>query len=333
MPDAVDRLAATLADRYAIERELGAGGMAIVFLAEDLKHHRQVAIKVLRPELAASLGAERFLREIEIAAKLSHPHILPLHDSGGEGDTLYYVMPFVDGQSLRDRLVKGGALPIDEATRIVREVADALAYAHAHGVVHRDIKPENVMIYEGEAMVMDFGIAKAVSVAGDTLTQTGMMVGTPAYVSPEQAAGEADIDGKSDQYSLGCVLYEMLSGERAFTGPTAQAVMAKRFTEAPKPLRTLRSSIPESVERAVTKAMSTDATARYKTSAMFAQALASELKPWTNTTGRGLTCRTLLPATTRPAMRASTTRSGRATAVTIWRWISPKATRKSRVRC
>jgi serine/threonine protein kinase/Tfp pilus assembly protein PilF len=275
-PLPIERLRGALEQSYTIDRELGRGGMATVYLAQDVKHERLVALKVLHPELAASLGPDRFLREIKTAARLNHPHILPLHDSGEAQGFLYYVMPYVEGESLRERLDREHQLPIDESVHHARSIAAALDYAHRQNIVHRDIKPENVMLYEGEAMVMDFGIAKAVSVAGhDTLTQTGMMVGTPAYVSPEQAAGEPEIDGKSDQYSLACVLYEMLSGERAFTGPTAQAVMAKRFTEAPKSLRALRGSVPESVERAVMKAMSTDASARYKTSAMFAQALAS----------------------------------------------------------
>src|SRR5215203_1671337 len=272
----VERLRESLSQFYLIDRELGKGGMATVYLAQDSKHDRTVAIKVLHPELAASLGPDRFLREIKLAARLNHPHILPLHDSGEASDFLYYVMPYVEGESLRERLDRDHQLPIEEAVHHARAIASALDYAHRQGIVHRDIKPENVMLYEGEAMVMDFGIAKAVSAAGgETITQTGMMVGTPAYVSPEQAAGEVNLDGRSDQYSLGCMLYEMLSGERAFSGPTAQAVMAKRFSETPKPLRTLRSAIPEFVEKAVSRAMAVDIAARYKTTAQLSQALAS----------------------------------------------------------
>jgi serine/threonine protein kinase/Tfp pilus assembly protein PilF len=272
----LDRIRSAFSQSYTIDRELGRGGMATVYLAQDSKHQRLVALKVLHSELAASLGPERFLREIAIAARLNHPHILPLHDSGEAQGFLYYVMPYVEGESLRERLDRDLQLPVDEAVHHARAIASALDYAHRHGLVHRDIKPENVMLYEGEAMVMDFGIAKAVSSAGsETLTQTGMMIGTPAYVSPEQAAGESNIDGRSDQYSLGCMLYEMLSGERPFSGPTAQAVMAKRFTETAKPLRSLRTGIPESVEKAVARAMSTDVSARYKTAAQFGQALAS----------------------------------------------------------
>jgi TolB-like protein/Flp pilus assembly protein TadD len=258
--------------------------MATVYLAQDCKHDRVVALKVLHPDLAASLGPDRFLREIKLAARLNHPHILPLFDSGAADGFLYYVMPYVEGESLRERLDREQQLSVDDALHHARAIASALDYAHRQNIVHRDIKPENVMLYEGEAMVMDFGIAKAVSAAGaETLTQTGMMVGTPAYVSPEQAAGETNLDGRSDQYSLACVLYEMLTGERPFTGATAQAVLAKRFTETVRPLREVRAAIPEYVERAVSRAMSTDVGGRFATAAMFAQALASGLTTPTDT--------------------------------------------------
>ncbi len=270
----LEKLRSALAATYTIDRELGKGGMATVYLAQDRKHDRVVALKVLHPELAASLGTERFLREIKLVARLNHPHILPLFDSDAAEDFLYYVMPYVEGESLRERLERQQLLPIDEAIRHARSIASALDYAHRQSIIHRDIKPENVMLYEGEAMVMDFGIAKAVSAAGHaTLTQTGMMVGTPAYVSPEQAAGE-ELDARSDQYSLACVLYEMLSGERPFTGATAQAVMAKRFSETARPIRALRGTVPENVERAIEKAMSPDAAKRFATTAIFSQALA-----------------------------------------------------------
>ncbi len=272
----LDRLRGALSQTYTIDRELGKGGMATVYLAQDAKHDRLVALKVLHPDLAASLGPERFLREIKLAAKLNHPHILGLHDSGEAEGFLYYVMPYIEGESLRERLDRVQQFSVDEAVHHGRAIASALDYAHRQGIVHRDMKPENVMLYEGEAMVMDFGIAKALSQAGpETLTQTGMMVGTPAYVSPEQAAGETNLDGKSDQYSLACVLYEMLSGERPFSGATPQAVMAKRFSEMPKPLRSIRTSIPETVEKAITKAMAIEASGRYSTAAQFGQALAS----------------------------------------------------------
>jgi serine/threonine protein kinase/Tfp pilus assembly protein PilF len=272
----IERLRTALGHSYNIDRELGKGGMATVFLAQDSKHERVVALKVLHPDLAASLGSERFLREIKLAARLNHPHILPLFDSGETEGFLYYVMPYVEGESLRERLDRQHQLPIDEAVHHARAIASALDYAHRQGVVHRDIKPENVMLHEGEAMVMDFGIAKAVSIAGaDTITQTGMMVGTPAYVSPEQAAGETVIDGRSDQYSLGCVVYEMLAGERPFTGATAQAILTKRFTETVKPLREVRPGVPEPVEKAINRAMSRESAGRYSTVALFSQALAS----------------------------------------------------------
>jgi len=276
MPSLLDRLRDALADRYAVEREVGRGGMATVFLAQDLKHDRRVALKVLHPELAASLGPERFLREIKVAARLNHPHIVPLHDSGQAGDLLYYVMPFVEGESLRQRLSRERQLPLDDALQIARNVGAALDYAHRQGVVHRDIKPENVMLHEGEALVTDFGIAKAVTAAAnENLTQTGSAVGTPAYMSPEQAAGEAELDGRSDVYSLGCILYEMLAGTAPFTGPTAQAIMSKRFTEPVPSVRTARSMVPEAIEAALTKALARVPADRFATAAQFAQALAA----------------------------------------------------------
>ncbi len=271
-----DKLRDSLAGTYTVDRELGRGGMATVFLAQDTKHERVVAIKVLHPDLAASLGPDRFLREIKLAARLNHPHILPLFDSGEADGFLYYVMPYVEGETLRERLDRDRQLPIQEAVHHAQAIASALDYAHRQGIVHRDIKPENVMLYEGMATVMDFGIAKAVSAAGsETLTQTGMMIGTPAYVSPEQAAGEINLDGRSDQYSLACMLYEMIAGERPFSGNTPQSIMAKRFTDTPKSLTALRSSIPSSVDWAVSKAMATDPSGRFTTSALFGQALVS----------------------------------------------------------
>ena len=226
-----DRLAAALADRYRLERELGQGGMATVYLARDLRHERQVAIKVLRPELAAVIGAERFLREIKTIATLQHPHILGLIDSGEVQGTAYYVMPYVEGESLRDRLSREKQLPIAEAVRLATQVAGALDYAHRHGIIHRDIKPENVLLHDGSALVADFGIALAVSKTGGTrMTETGMSLGTPHYMSPEQAMGEREITARSDVYALGAMTYEMLAGEPPFTGPTAQAIIAKVMT-------------------------------------------------------------------------------------------------------
>ena len=261
-----------LADRYTIERELGAGGMAAVYLAHDAKHDRNVAIKVMREDLAESVGRDRFLREIHLAAKLSHPHILPLYDSGEAAGALYYVMPNVEGQTLRDRM-NAGSLPVAEAVRLAAEVAGALDYAHRHDVVHRDIKPENIMLQDGHALVADFGIGKAVSEAGsDTLTQAGLSIGTPAYMSPEQAVGEA-VDGRSDVYALGCVLYEMLIGEPPFTGPTAQAIIAKRFVQTPADVQALRDGIPRPVARALQRALARTPIDRFETAAEFAAAL------------------------------------------------------------
>ncbi len=270
----LDRLEKALSGTYEIRRELGRGGMATVFLAHDLKHDREVALKVLHDALSSSLGPDRFLREIKVAARLNHPHILPLHDSGEANGLLYYVMPYVEGESLRARLNRLGKLPLEEALYLARGIAGALDYAHRQRVVHRDIKPENVMLHEGEAMVMDFGIAKAVSVAsGDTLTQMGMMVGTPAYVSPEQAAGESEVDGRSDQYSLSCMLYEILSGRKAFEGSTAQAVLSKRFSDPVPSLRKVEPTIPDEIDEAISKALSKEPRERFATSSEFAKAL------------------------------------------------------------
>jgi serine/threonine protein kinase/tetratricopeptide (TPR) repeat protein len=266
-----DRLTTGLAGRYRMERELGQGGMALVFLAQDLRHERKVAIKVLRPEISAEIGAERFLREIRIAAGLTHPHILPVYDSGQADGLLYYVMPNMEGRSLRERLEQERQLPLEEALRITREVASALDYAHRQKVVHRDIKPENILFQEGNALVADFGIGKAVS-AGGPKTQTGMAVGTPAYMSPEQATGEAEVDGRSDIYSLGCVLYEMLTGELPFTGPTAQAILTKRFISPVPHVKAMRD-VPEGIDEAVTRSLAKVPVDRYATAAQFAAAL------------------------------------------------------------
>jgi serine/threonine-protein kinase len=269
-----DRLLAAFADRYRIERELGAGGMATVYLAQDLKHDRQVAIKVLRPELAAVIGAERFLSEIKTTANLQHPHILPLFDSGAADSFLFYVMPFIEGESLRDRLTREKQLPIADAVRIAGEVAGALDYAHRHNVIHRDIKPENILLHDGRALVADFGIALAASKAGGTrMTETGMSLGTPTYMSPEQAMGEREITARSDVYALGAMTYEMLLGEPPFTGPTAQSIVAKVMTEKPASLIARRDRIPPAVEDAVLTALEKLPADRFATAAQFAEAL------------------------------------------------------------
>jgi tetratricopeptide (TPR) repeat protein/TolB-like protein/predicted Ser/Thr protein kinase len=265
-----------LHDRFTFERELGRGGMGLVLLCRDLRHHRAVALKVIRPELGSVVGAERFLREIQLAAQLQHPNIVPVYESGECEGTLYYVMPYVEGESLRTRLRREAQLPLEDALEIAREVADALAYAHVHGVVHRDIKPENILLAGGHALVVDFGIARAITGIGtDRLTETGLVIGTPVYMSPEQGSGSQAIDGRTDIYSLACVLYEMLAGEPPYTGPTSQAIIAKRFTEPIPHLRTLREGVPESVEHAVTRALAKSPADRFATAAQFASALAS----------------------------------------------------------
>jgi len=269
-----ERLAAALADRYRIERELGQGGMATVYLAQDLKHDRKVAIKVLRPELAAVIGAERFLTEIKTTANLQHPHILALFDSGEVQGTVFYAMPYVEGESLRDRLTREKQLPIEDAVAIAREVADALEYAHRHGVIHRDIKPENILLHGGHALVADFGIALAAATTGGArMTETGMSLGTPHYMSPEQAMGERDLDARSDVYALGCVLYEMLTGEPPFSGPTAQSIVAKVMTEKPARIQARRERVPANVEEAVLTALEKLPADRFPSAARFADAL------------------------------------------------------------
>src|SRR5262245_11819594 len=236
MPQQLGRLRDGLAGRYEIEREIGRGGMATVYRARDTHHDRPVALKVLHPELAESLGAERFQREIRVAASLQHPHILTVYDSGSVDGYLWFTMPFVEGEALRDRLSRERQLSVADAVRISREVALALDYAHRRGVIHRDIKPENILLIDGQAIVADFGIARALDGSGEALTSTGTIIGTPAYMSPEQAAGDRAIDGRTDIYSLGCVLYEMLAGEPPYSGPTAQALIARVMTETPRPL-------------------------------------------------------------------------------------------------
>ncbi len=269
-----DRLNAALEGRYRIERELGAGGMATVYLAEDVKHRRKVALKVLRPELSAVIGAERFLKEIETTANLQHPHILPLHDSGEVNGTVFYVMPFVEGETLRDRLDRERQLPIDDAVRITREVASALDYAHRKGVIHRDIKPENILLHEGQALVADFGIALAAATTGGSrMTETGMSLGTPHYMSPEQAMGERSVDARTDVYALGCVLYEMLVGEPPFTGPTAQAIVARVLTGAVEAPSARRSTVPANVNAAALTALQKLPADRFASAAAMSDAL------------------------------------------------------------
>ncbi len=280
MADALPRLRTALAGRYTIERELGRGGMATVYLADDVKHHRQVAIKVLRPELAAALGPDRFLREVEIAAKLNHPHILGLHDSGEADGFLFFVMPYVKGESLRRKLDREKQLSVEEALAVTRQVASALGYAHAQQVIHRDVKPENILLHEGEAMVADFGIALAVRAAADErLTQTGLVVGTPEYMSPEQAMSERALDARSDVYSLGCVLYEMLAGEPPYTGPTAQALITKRLVDPAPAVRRLRPAVPVGVEQALLKALARVPADRFASADAFAEALTAPARP------------------------------------------------------
>jgi serine/threonine protein kinase/tetratricopeptide (TPR) repeat protein len=290
LPGIDPKLQHALRDHYLLERELGRGGMAMVYLARDVKHDRLVALKVLHPELATSLGPERFLREIKLAARLQHPHILSVHDSGEAAGQLWFTMPYVEGESLRDRLRREGQLRVDDAVQIAREAAQALDYAHQHGVIHRDIKPENILLTrDGNVLVADFGIARALAGGGadgpgtrgagggsgeeERLTETGISLGTPAYMSPEQAAGERTVDARTDVYSLACVLYEMLAGEPPFTGPTAQAIIAKRFSTTATPIRVLRSDVSEHIDQAITTALARTPAGRFSSTGEFARAL------------------------------------------------------------
>jgi eukaryotic-like serine/threonine-protein kinase len=328
MPELLARLQSALADRYRLDREIGAGGMATVYLAEDVRHDRRVALKVLRPELAAVIGAERFLAEIKLTANLQHPHILPLFDSGEADSYLFYVMPFIDGESLRDRLVREKQLPVPDAVRIATEVADALDYAHRHGVVHRDIKPENILLHDGRALVADFGIALAASKAGGSrMTETGMSLGTPHYMSPEQAMGEREITARSDIYALGAVLYEMLTAEPPFTGATAQAVVARVVTESPRPLLPQRHTIPPQVEAAVLTALEKLPADRFATAAEFAEALRN--KSYVSTASIPAAAAPLAPShgvgrrrsgVLVPALGAAL---AVATAAALWGWLRP----------
>ena len=301
MSSLTDRLRAALAGRYDIEREQGRGGMAIVFRARDLRHDRTVAVKVLLPELGEALGAERFLREVRITAKLSHPHILPLLDSGEADGLLFYVMPFVEGESLRDLLAREGELPVDDALRITREVADALGYAHTHGVVHRDIKPENILLQGGHALVADFGIARAFDAPElqQSITLTGTSIGTPLYMSPEQAHGDANLDGRSDLYSLGCVAYEMLTSEPPYTGPNAMAITARKLTEPVPPLRSRRISVSTALEAAITRALARTPADRFRTAHEFLEQISEKA-----ITGETVTPTRALPAAAPDRSRA-----------------------------
>ncbi len=275
MTDDIERIQAALADRYAIERELGSGGMATVYLGRDLKHTRQVAVKVLRPEVAAAVGSDRFLREIRITAQLNHPHILPLLDSGEAGSLLYYVMPYVAGGSLRRRLAAEARLPLEAVLRVVRQVAAGLELAHRHGVVHRDVKPENILFSEGLAVVADFGIAKAVSTAGrEALTRTGVPLGTPGYMSPEQAMGVAELDERTDVYSLGCVVYEMLTGGTPVALPSPDDARLGRFLDAPPEHRERLDELPGRVEQTLVKALAARPAERFGSPGEFLEALA-----------------------------------------------------------
>jgi serine/threonine protein kinase/Tol biopolymer transport system component len=322
------KLQTALAGRYQLDRELGAGGMATVYLAQDVRHARRVAVKVLRPELSAVIGAERFLGEIKLTANLQHSHILPLFDSGEADSFLFYVMPFVEGETLRTRLNREKQLPVAEAVRIATEVASALDYAHRHGVVHRDIKPENILLHDGQAMVADFGIALAASKAsGDRMTETGMSLGTPHYMSPEQAMGEREITARSDVYALGAVLYEMLTGDPPFTGSTAQAIVARVVTESPRPLLPQRHTIPPHIEAAVLTALEKLPADRFGTASEFAEALATPTYTAPATAPTVATPAAPIPTRARASSWVTAVAvavAAIATAAALWSWFRPK---------
>jgi serine/threonine-protein kinase len=274
----VDRLQEVLSDRYRFERELGHGGVAVVLLAQDVRHERPVAIKVFRSDVGDSQAAERFQREIRLLARLQHPHILPLYDSGTTGETSYFVTAFVEGETVRGRLRRDSEMPVEEAVRLAMEVADALDFAHQHDVVHRDIKPENILLHDGHAVVADFGIARVMRRRGaEWTTAAGMAVGSPAYMSPEQASGDRELDGRTDIYSLASVLYEMLAGRPPFTGPSAHSVIAQRMTGVARPVRSLRATVPPVLDAAVAKALERAPSDRFGTAAEFGAALARSL--------------------------------------------------------
>ena len=322
LPDITDRFASALADRYRVERLLGAGGMATVYLADDVRHGRKVALKVLKRELAAVIGPQRFLAEIRTTANLQHPHILSLFDSGEVDGTVFYVMPFVQGESLRDRLTREGQLPIGDALRIAREVAEALQHAHSQGVIHRDIKPENILLQSGHALVADFGIALAVSKTGSSrLTESGMSLGTPAYMSPEQAMGERTLDARTDIYALGCVLYEMLVGEPPFTGPTAQAIVARVLTEEPRSLVTQRRTVPGHVANAVETALAKLPADRFASTADFAAALGSGTGTAVSSPGSYVAIRRGRLSIVTVGLAAALVLTG---VLAAWGWLRPK---------
>src|SRR5689334_23138312 len=277
MGDAVAALSTAVADRYRLERELGAGAMATVYLAHDVRHDRQVAVKILKPELGAVLGPERFLSEIRVTANLQHPNLLPLFDSGATAGLLYYVMPYIEGETLRARLERETQLPVDDVVRLTTLIAGALDYAHERGVVHRDLKPENILLQAGQPVIADFGIALAVAQAGGSrITETGLSLGTPHYMSPEQATGDRVIDARSDQYALGAVAYEMLTGEPPHTGATAQAIIARLMTDKPRTIRSTRGSVPVSMDEAIARALAKSPADRFPSCGAFAKALVAE---------------------------------------------------------